>query len=384
MQAPYGSMLAMDSSHPWVSNIGKNNMHPAMHGCVAITDDPNKYHITGFGTVLPHLPPGVSGGNSKAAGAMEAATGDGASPGFKIEAPPIVFIDPEDPVTGEGARGVINQSKVSSKDIEGVMTEETKLEEKMVKLAQISQDGSEPQADYAGCPVGPNGPIGPPGGPLGPQCLPGPSGPNDPNFTTLLNSASIQQFNPSRDYAFEQALRQPVQPPSHPYLLGQPGVPSALYAMLDQQAAMIKLLQDKAGLEEKKRSDFAPYDLKESKDKIPEKDSGDYGHIGLPWLKDPPEAPKVTVIFSFGRMTHKAKFHDVSVRQCGHHRCLYLAIDERFEGSMTFPDPSDEPFRVVVPEKELDLIVYDADIRLDCGGKLTFIVLLEAGEEYGG
>lgn len=356
MQAPYGSMLAMDSSHPWVSNIGKNNMHPAMHGCVAITDDPNKYHVTGFGTVLPHLPPGMSGGNSKAAGAMEAATGDGVSPGFRIEAPSIVFIDPEDPVTGEGARGVINQSKISTRDIEVVMADSAKLEEKMVKLAQISQEEA---------------------GPLGPPAIPGPPAYPQP--------ASIQQFSPSRDYAFERALREPADlrrqaDVSPVFSTAQPEIPFALQAVIEQQSAVIKLLQDKAGLGEKKRSDFEPHQLNGDKDKASEKASGDYSHIGLPWLKDPPEPPKVTVVFSFGRLTHKARFHDVSVRQCGNHKCLYLAIDERFDGAMTFPDPSDEPFRVIVPEKDLDLIVYDADIRLDCGGKLTFIVLLEAGE----
>lgn len=374
MQSSYGSMLAMDSSHPWASNVGKSNMHPAMHGCVAITDDPNKYHVTGFGTVLPHLPPGMSGGGSRASGQMEIATGDGASPGFNTNAPAVVFLDPEDPATGEGAKGVINHSKISTRDVEVVMADNTKLDEKMVKLAQISQEDTGHYSEL--------GPLGSPGG-EGVRGMPAPP---------VSQPASIQQFSPSRDYAFEQALRgRPAMGngfDSAPrYYMSQPEVPPALYAVLEQQTELLKMMQDRAGLTEKKQSDFQPYSLADNKHLKPaESDEkvGDYGHIGLPWLKDPPEAPKVTVVFSFGRLTHKAKFHDVSVRQCGQHRCLYLAIDERFEGAMTFPDPSDEPFRVIVPEKDLDLIVYDADIRLDCGGKLTFIVLLEAGEEYAG
>lgn len=368
MQSSYGSMLAMDSSHPWASNVGKSNMHPAMHGCVAITDDPNKYHVTGFGTVLPHLPPGMSGGGSRASGQMEIATGDGASPGFNTNAPAVVFLDPEDPATGEGAKGVINHSKISTRDVEVVMADNTKLDEKMVKLAQISQESLEDPRILTSIP----GPI--------------------PSGTPLAAPPEFAAPGPGRDYAFEQALRgRPAMGngfDSAPrYYMSQPEVPPALYAVLEQQTELLKMMQDRAGLTEKKQSDFQPYSLADNKHlKAAESDEkvGDYGHIGLPWLKDPPEAPKVTVVFSFGRLTHKAKFHDVSVRQCGQHRCLYLAIDERFEGAMTFPDPSDEPFRVIVPEKDLDLIVYDADIRLDCGGKLTFIVLLEAVEEYAG
>lgn len=357
----YGTMLAMETTHPFAAQV---TPYVGMHGCKIISEDPYKYHITGFGTVLPHVKSGSSGAGTKAAGQMEVATGDGASPGFdSSKMAPVVFLDPQDPATGEGAGAVMNPSNVSESEIQAVMSGEEELADKMTKLAQLSQRQGE-----AGIP-----------GPLGPQCE-GVAGPPAPAVSV-----------PSPDYVFEQAMRNPpgssfsaVSPSgssvAHP--LQQPEIPTALHALLAQQASTIQFLQNR--FENDKRSDFSPMILDKGS---PEKEGPqpgpvrNYGNIGLPWLKDPPEAPKVTVIFSFGRLTHKARYHDLSVRQCGTIKCIFLAIDERWDGNMTFPDPSDEPFRLTSPEKDIDLMVYDAGIRLDCGGKLSFIILLEAGEE---
>lgn len=345
----------------WMMNLPPGSVHQGAHKTLVITPNPHDYNVTAFGTTLPHVFGGGNGGGGMVPNQVESETGDGVSSTYTPLAQK-VFVNPyENPATGEGADAVIEQEVLSKEAVDAAMAQSNDVNDRMVTLGQITNSKT-----------------------------PGPAGrPYDPKeHEAVLRASGVPDVAPNPDYIFEQMLRQPAPAPSAPtwnmpnYGPQQPGIPDALASYIRQQMQEMQR-QTSWPTERPSRAPGFREPPKPPAVALEQSDSkpGDYAHIGLPWVKDPPEAPKVTVIFSFGRMTHKAKFHNVSVRQCGTHKCLYLGIDERYEGAMTFPDPSGDPFRVTVPDKDIDLIVYDADIRLDCGGKLTFIVLLEAGEE---
>jgi hypothetical protein len=332
----------------------EGTVHEAMHDFVAHTPDPNAYHDVPAlrGVIIPHIPPGMSGagGSLDLRGAnsekVESMVGDGASTAFDPNAPRsrVTINILENIKTGEETKANVDLKEFFREDrVQLAIASANSPAERMKRLVEMKDDG---QA---------NKPMSiTPGVPIVRQDKRPSLSPNAA-FNKALENDLVYRPSPQEAYELQKSQQHAQGSTDFSALIGQ---------LIKEIRQPVQVPGDY--VEEPKKQD----------------PNLDYSEIGMPWLKVVPQAPKVTVVFDFGVVSHKAKFSAVEEWKTGNGlRCLYLAVDERFDGNWCFPEPSNKPFRIAVPDKNLDMTVYDAGMRLPLGDKLTFIILLEAEPE---
>jgi hypothetical protein len=305
---------------------------PALHQMKAWTPDPNEYHDTGAGTLLPH--------SLSHAGPRE---DGGLSPAFSPTDKAVAFVDPENPYTGDGAAEIV--------DFAG-------RRRSIKEMTEKHEPASQAETQKAATPVSKSQPV--------------PS--RDAEFQRVINQ------DPA-DENLKEMMAEILMRLRHEEFDGPPK--QAVQEVLQPQTPTLDLTTITAAIRAQLVAE-AKRDAVAQEAKQTEKSPSTYEEIGMPWLgRYEPLPPKLQVIFHLPNGLFRTRYWAAGKRK----KALWIAIDERFDGDLFMPSVSKDPVHIEIPELRVDTWVCNGDISFtpqvknigagDVAEIVTYLVLVE-------